>query len=187
MSRLLIVAAVADLLFALCWLLCWELGWLVFSRQSLLLVNTNMLACALAAVACAGLPLGGLGAPPPERRLQALLLAVVACLLCAELVAMAEEFLPWARDLRPWSTAPVWAARLLSGLLLAVALISRLRQPLLRRWLPLAGLGLYHLTDLLYMLHTADGAGEFGLAELGFYCGYWMIAVGSWRPRQPAS
>jgi len=50
------------------------------------------------------------------------------------------------------------------------------------RWLPLAGISLYLLTDIYYCWHAMSGAADFIMAELGFFGGYWMVTVGASSP-----
>lgn len=107
-----------------------------------------------------------------------------------------------AGGLAAWGTAgvlvPLWgrqgpsaevaaaAADLLALLLATPALVRGAGRLSHAYWLPLAGMVMYLLTDLYYYQHAARGAADFCLAELGFFCGYWIVAVGLHGPRSIA-
>ena len=81
----------------------------------------------------------------------------------------------------PGGLAPAVAAIADLGLLLvALAAISwNFGLGGWRRVLSLAGVGLYLMTDLYYYQHEAAGDPGFQMAELGYYSGYWLMAMGA--------
>ena len=81
----------------------------------------------------------------------------------------------------PGRLAQAFAATADLGLLLAtLAAISRNLGPdARRRVLALVGVGLYLMTDLYYYQHEATGDPGFWMAELGFFGGYWLMAMGA--------
>jgi hypothetical protein len=63
------------------------------------------------------------------------------------------------------------------------ALVLSLRA---RAWLvPLIGLALYLVSDLAYYRHEATGDMGFLVAEMGFYAGFWLMALGALRSGAP--
>lgn len=53
------------------------------------------------------------------------------------------------------------------------------------RLVPLVGLALYLASDLAYYRHEATGDLGFLLAEMGFYAGFWLMALGALRSSVP--
>jgi len=106
------------------------------------------------------------------------LFGAATLLLLAELLAWEGEFSAHSEAwYSPYNLVPLVSRAALGALLVA----GLFRGPPGRaRWVVLAGAALYLATDLLY--HLQEESTGFLLQELGFYAGYWLMALGAYWP-----